>query len=313
MTPIVLDGATGTEIERLGLPLRSPLWSAQALLDDPALVRSIHRAYAEAGAQVLKSNSFRTHARNLGELAHRACELTTLSVQLARDARDAHARVDPEAAAIRIAGAISPLADCFRPADSPGSAAGPEHRTIATRLVDAGADLLLIETMGRVDEARAAVIACQGLGRPIWLAVVARSDGRLLAGESFSELLAALADLELQSLLINCSEILHLGAALPALVDAAASRPALLLGCYPHTGHNDPQRGWQTHATDAEKFADELVAWAHRLPQLALLGACCGSTPAWIAALVHRLHPGPEARSEAIARLASLVPRAPPR
>ena len=41
--PIVLDGATGTELERLGLPLAPPLWSAQALLDDPALVRSIHR------------------------------------------------------------------------------------------------------------------------------------------------------------------------------------------------------------------------------------------------------------------------------
>ena len=311
MTPIVLDGATGTEIERLGLPLQPPLWSAQALIDDPALVRSIHRAYAEAGAQVLTSNSFRTHARNLGELAHRAAELTTLSVQLARDARDAHARVDREAAGIRIAGAISPLADCFRPDDSPGSAAGPEHRAIACQLVDAGADLLLIETMGRVDEARAAVAACQDLGRPIWLAVVTRIDGHLLAGNSFTDLLADLADLELQALLINCSDLTHLAAALPALCHAAAVRPDLLLGCYPHTGHHDLEHGWQTHAVTAEQFADELATWADRLPQLALLGGCCGSTPAWIAALADRLQPHPEARSEAFARLAALVPRSP--
>lgn len=309
--PIVLDGATGTELERLGLPLRPPLWSAQALLDDPALVRSIHRAYAEAGAQVLTSNSFRTHARNLGELAHRAPELTALSVQLAREARDAHARVDPQAAGIRIAGAISPLEDCFKPADSPGSAAGPEHRSIAIHVVDAGADLLLIETMGRVDEARAAVIACQGLGRPIWLGVVANADGHLLAGESFTRLVTALADLELQSLLINCTDITHLGAALPALISAAAIRPDLQLGCYPHTGHNHPERGWQTHATTADPFADELTAWSTRLPQVSLLGACCGSTPAWISALVDRLHPDPDARADAFARLAALVPRAP--
>ena len=311
MTPIVLDGATGTEIERLGLPLCAPLWSAQALLDDPALVRSIHRAYAEAGAQVLTTNSFRTHARNLGALAHRAAELTALSVRLACDARDAHARVDPEAAGIRIAGAISPLEDCFRPADSPGSAAGPEHRSIAGQLVDAGADLLLIETMGRIDEARAAVIACQGLGRPVWLAVVARADGHLLAGESFHALLAALADLELQALLINCTELGHLGAALPALCTAAAARPGLQLGCYPHTGHSHPEHGWQTHAVDADRFADELTAWAARLPQLGLLGGCCGSTPAWISALVHRLHPDPDTRAAAVQRLAALVPRAP--
>jgi homocysteine S-methyltransferase len=178
-------------------------------------------------------------------------------VQLARDARDAHARVDPEAAAIRIAGAISPLADCFRPEESPGSAAGPEQRTIATQLVDAGADLLLIETMGRVDEARAAVIACQDLGRPVWLAVVARGDGRLLAGESFTELLAALADLELQALLINCSELSHLGAALPALHRRRRQLARRsLLGCYPHTGHNDPEHGWQTHAVDVERFPE---------------------------------------------------------
>lgn len=307
--PIVLDGATGTELERLGLPLAPPLWSAQALLDDPALVRSIHRAYAEAGAQVLTTNTFRTHARNLGDLAHRAHELTALAVTLARDARDAHARVDPEAAAIRIAGAISPLADCFRPADSPGSAAGPEHRAIATQLVDAGADLLLIETMGRVDEARAAVIACQGLGRPVWLAVVARADGRLLAGESFPELLTALADLELQALLINCTDLAHLGAALPAMLAAADARPALALGCYPHTGHNHPEHGWQTHAVDVERFADELVAWAARLPRLALLGSCCGSTPAWTSALVRRLHPDPVTRAAAVARLDVMMSR----
>ena len=59
------------------------------------------RMAREAGAQVLTTNSFRTHARNLGALAHRAAELTALSVRLACDARDAHARVEPEAAGIR--------------------------------------------------------------------------------------------------------------------------------------------------------------------------------------------------------------------
>ncbi len=309
--PIVLDGATGTELERRGAALRAPLWSAQALLDAPALVRQIHREYLEAGAQVLTTNSFRTHARNLAAagLAARAEELTTLSVQLACEARDDYARTHPDGAHVRIAGAISPLADCFRPDDSPGVDAGPEHHQIATQLVRAGADLLLIETMGRIDEARAAVASTQGLGVPVWLAVVARADGRLLAGESFAELVTALADLELHALLCNCTDLAHLPAALPALCEAAAARPGLWLGAYPHTGHQHPEHGWQTHAIDAEGFAATVQAWARRLPQLRVLGGCCGSTPAWISALARRLHPDADVRAAAFAALADLPPR----
>jgi len=310
--PVLLDGATGTELERRGARMSAPLWSAHALLDDPELVRRIHREYAEAGAQVLGTNTFRTHARNLaaGGLAGRAAELTALAVRLARAARDEVSRARPDAAGIRVAGVISPLEDCLRPADSPGERAGPEHRAIATQLVDAGADLLLIETMTRVDEARAAVAAAQGLGRPIWLAVVARADGRLLAGEPLSALLGALVGLELQALLLNCSDLEHLDVALPALVAAAAARPALWLGAYPHTGHHDPERGWQTHAVDAEGFAARLAGHAARLPAIALLGGCCGSTPAWIAALARRVQPDPAARERGFLRLDAGVPRA---
>lgn len=304
--PIVLDGATGTELERLGGPLRAPLWSAQALIDDPALVRRIHLAYLEAGAQVLTSNSFRTHARNLaaGGLAGRARELTALSVRLACEARDQFTLTHPEGVDVRIAGAISPLEDCFRPADSPGGRAGPEHAEIAAQLVEAGADLLLIETMGRVDEAVAAVTAASGRGVPVWLAVVARADGRMLAGESLADLVAALADLPLQALLLNCTELRHLGVAVPALL--AAAPPELWLGAYPHTGQQDPSRGWQTHAVDAEEFAARL---ADLPPRLGLLGGCCGSTPAWISALVGRVHADPSVRRASRERLTAAVPR----
>lgn len=312
MTPVLLDGATGTELERRGARMSAPLWSAHALLDEPGLVRQVHLEYAEAGAQVLSTNTFRTHARNLaaGGLAGRAAELTTLAVRLACEARDAFTRAHPDGAGIRVAGAISPLEDCFRPADSPGARAGPEHRAIARQLVDAGADLLLIETMARIDEARAAVAAAQGLGRPIWLAVVARADGHLLAGEPLPDLVAALADLELQALLLNCTDLEHLGVALPALVAAAAPRPDLWLGCYPHTGHHDPERGWQTHAVRPEDFAAQLSEHAARLPAIALLGGCCGSTPAWIAALARRVQPDPADRARAFVRLGAGVPRA---
>lgn len=310
--PILLDGATGTELERRGARMTAPLWSAHALLDAPEVVRAVHLDYLRAGAQVLTTNTFRTHARNLAaaDLQHRAAELTHRAVALARAARDEFTREDPRGQHTRVAGAISPLADCFRPEDSPGDAAAPEHRELATQLAEAGCDILLAETFGRVDEARAAVAAAQGLGRPVWLAVVARQDGRLLAGETFEDLLAALEPLELQALLINCTDLQYLGAALPALIDAARGRD-LLLGTYPHTGHHSPEHGWQTHATTAAAFADQLHALVTEHPQLALVGACCGSTPAWISELAARLHPAAALRDAAAARLVAAVPRAP--
>jgi len=290
--------------------MTAPLWSAHALLDAPDIVRQIHLDYLRAGAQVLITNTFRTHARNLAaaDLQHRAAELTHRAVALAREARDEFIRENPSGRHTRIAGAISPLADCFRPEDSPGDAAAPEHRELATQLVEAGCDILLAETFGRVDEARAAVSAAQDLGRPVWLAVVARHDGHLLAGQSFKDLLAALADLELQALLINCTDILHLGAAVPAML-ASAEGHNLLLGTYPHTGHHSHDHGWQTHATDAATFADHLTNLVTTYPQLSLVGACCGSTPAWISELATHLHPTCEHRDAATTRLITAVPR----
>lgn len=305
---VLLDGATGTELERRGARMSAPLWSAHALLESPEVVTQVHLDYLRAGAQVITSNTFRTHARNLAAagLHHRAAELTRRAVDLARAAREQHTREDPRAAATRIAGAISPLADCFRPEDSPGTSAGPEHRAIAIQLAEAGCDILLAETFGRVDEARAAVAAAQGLDRPVWLSVVTRADGRLLAGEAFMDLLAALADLELQALLINCTDLQHLEAALPALL---ATDRDLMLGVYPHTGHNDPQRGWMTHATDASTFTARLTTIVADHPRLSLVGACCGSTPAWISDLAARLQPTAEARAAATDRLTAAVPR----
>ncbi|MCB9756186.1 MAG: homocysteine S-methyltransferase family protein, partial [Myxococcales bacterium] len=209
---ILIDGAVGTELERRGARMDAPLWSAHALLDDPALVETIHLDYLRAGAQLLTTNTFRTHARNLAAggdaLAERARELTILAVTLARAARDRHARERGDALRARVAGSISPLEDCYEPDRSPVRArALPEHRAMAEDLVAGGCDLLLIETMGRVDEACAAVDACDGLARPVWLSVVCRADGRLIGGEPLDALARALARRPVRALLVNCTDL----------------------------------------------------------------------------------------------------------
>lgn len=287
---ILLDGAMGTELARRGARMELPLWSAYALLEAPELVQQIHLEYLQASAQVITTNTFRTHARNLAAagLANRAKELTQKAVHLAQQARELHlknkqngqnrsAKVD-----IRIAGSISPLEDCYEPQKSPlQELAYTEHRQIAEHLAEAGCDIFLLETMSRVHEARAAVLATQDLGCPIWLAVVCDQQGCLLGGESFTELMDALAGLSLDALLINCTDLGDLPSGLVQMLEAAKSRPELQLGIYPHTGHNDPQLGWQPHAIDRFGFAKQLFELVTQFPRLQIVGSCCGSTPEW--------------------------------
>jgi len=308
---VLLDGAMGTELERRGARMELPLWSARALLDDPALVRTIHGDYLGAGAQVISTNTFRTHARDLQScgLEHEASRLTRLAVKLAREARERCAAADPTVARAAIAGSMSPLEDCFAPERSPVRArALPEHREIAHDLAEAGVDLLLIETMGRIDECCAAIEAAATTGLPVWLSVVGRSDGHLLGGETFAELITALAGTPVGALLVNCTQLADLPTVLPAFLQAAGgAEPPLACGLFPHTGDNDPVRGWQTHTVDAEGFAAAMRTTLARHPELRLLGSCCGSTPKWTALLAAALHPDAPSRARGFDELGQLL------
>ncbi len=90
--PLLLDGATGTELERRGVPSALPLWSAHALLESPQTVAEIHAEYVAAGAEVLTANTFRTQRRTLERagMGERAEELTALAVSLARRGAGEH-------------------------------------------------------------------------------------------------------------------------------------------------------------------------------------------------------------------------------
>ena len=87
---IIMDGGTGTEIQRRGTSTGRRAWSAEPMPDHPDLVREIHEDYITAGAEIIITNTFST-GRDLLEaavLAHRTAELNQLGVKLARKARD---------------------------------------------------------------------------------------------------------------------------------------------------------------------------------------------------------------------------------
>jgi len=267
--PVLLDGATGTELGRRGVDLSPPLWSAHALLEAPDVLRQVHRDYIEAGAEVVTANTFRTHARSLrpAGLAGRAAELTETAVRLAREAADDRALV---------VGSQAPLEDCYSPHLVPEDAALEcEHAEMARHLARAGVDGILVETQNTVREAVAATRAAAATGLPVLVSFVCGADGRLLSGERLGEAVRAVLPFRPVAVLVNCAPAPDVSRMLEELAEAASGLP---FGAYANVGRLDPHGGWQdTDAVDPLRYAEYVRAWVQAGARL--VGGCCGTTP----------------------------------
>jgi S-methylmethionine-dependent homocysteine/selenocysteine methylase len=278
--PLVLDGALGTEIERRGGDAGLPLWSARALLEDPELVARIHREYVEAGAEILVADTFRTQARSLAHAGcgDRARELCALAVRLAREA------AERAPGPCWVAGSAPPLADCYRPDLVPVSdALRREHAAHAGNLVAAGVDLVFVETMNTLREARAALAAAREAGAEAVASFVCGEGARLLSGEPLARALEALAPLAPLAVGVNCLPPHAAAACLPAL--ASCGLPFLV---YANLGAPAPDGGFvRSDELAPEAFADEAARWLEA--GACAVGGCCGTTPAHVAAVAKRV------------------------
>jgi S-methylmethionine-dependent homocysteine/selenocysteine methylase len=274
--PLLLDGALGTELERLGISAALPLWSTHALLLDPALVERVHADYAAAGAEMLTANTFRTQRRVLARagIGERAAELTRLAVDLARSAVDGTRR------GIFVVGSAPPLEDCYRPELVPDAKAlAAEHAEHAAHLAAAGVDAILIETMNTTREAVAAARAAREAGLPFLVSFICWEGATLLGGEPLGAALAAAAAEGAEALLVNCLPVSNVAACLPALRAAA-----LPFGVYANLGAPGVESGpGRTEHHSPEAFAAHAAGWVEAGARI--VGGCCGTTPGHTAAM----------------------------
>jgi homocysteine S-methyltransferase len=285
--PLLVDGATGTELNRRGINTDLPLWSARALLDAPEVLADIHADYVRAGAEVVTANTFRTHRRSLAAsgLGDRAADLTRLAVEMARAGASRSQRHNDRQ--IYVAGSLAPLEDCYSPDKVPPQAeCEREHAEMARDLADAGVDLILVETMNTIREAQAAVRAARATGLPVLASFVCRDDDRLFSGETVAEAVEAITPLGPVGILINCTPSTTIHRPFALLLEALAQNPAPppISGLYANIGHTDEITGW-TITADVEplEYARLAIGWMGQGANL--LGGCCGTTPAHIAAL----------------------------
>ena len=279
---LLLDGATGTELERRGASTALPLWSAPALRDQAELVEEIHADYAAAGVDALTANTFRTQRRTLsrGGGGDEAGPLTRRAVALARRAAT---RVSPERR-VFVLGSAPTLEDCYRPDLVPDDATlALEHREHAEHLVAGGADAILVETMNTIREAIGAARAAREAGAALLVSFVCWEGPTLLSGEPLVSALAAVTEYEPLALMVNCLPPSNVAPCLEVL--AASGRP---FGAYANLGTPDDVTGF-TRDQDCtpDAFAAHAARWREAGAQL--VGGCCGTTPAHLRAVVQKL------------------------
>ncbi|MEX2161020.1 MAG: homocysteine S-methyltransferase family protein [Anaerolineales bacterium] len=273
---IIIDGAMGTELERRGVDTSTPIWSAMALLNAPELVELVHREYLEAGAEVIITNSFRTHRRNLGKvgMGDEAARLTALAVAIAQKAVRASGKQ------AFVAGCMAPLEDSYSANALPREVYAAEHSEMARNLAAAGVDLLLAETISTIREAEAAAQAAKSTGLPYGVSFICKADGRMFSGEKLADAVKAVGPHQPHFLGINCSAAPTLHLALAEL-RAATTLP---IAVYANPSHTEDYQHWgETEAAQPQVYAQFARRWlddgAH------LIGGCCGTGPEHIAAL----------------------------
>ena len=281
---ILLDGACGTEVQRRGLPTPLPLWSTQALLDNPEAVKQIHKDYIVAGAEIITTNTFRTTKRALGKagLGEKARELTQLAVRLAREAI---VEIKPDKTVL-VAGSIAPLEDCYQPELAPTfDIAYIEHQEQVENFKNSGVDFIVLEAFNTVTEARAALQAVKEAGFAATVSFVCGADGKILSGETLSEAVRVLEPLEPLAFCINC---LPLAQTLKPLQELRRATK-LPVGIYANgEGHPHDDQGWLfTGNTNPEEYADYAKQWIALGANL--VGGCCGTTPEYIEKLRREL------------------------
>jgi methionine synthase / methylenetetrahydrofolate reductase(NADPH) len=277
---LVGDGAMGTMLHAAGCALDRAL--PEVSLSDPGLVGTIHDSYLAAGADVIQTNTFGANRLWLAGhgCADRVGEINQAAVRIARAARDRAGRAG------YVAGSVSPAVTA-RLRRQVGAAERAEVLAEQVRaLAEAGADLIILETFGYLDELAEAVnVASAACTLPLVAQATFAEDGRTLGGETPREVAAVLGELPVVMLGANCTTGPQ---RMLAVVEDLITCSPLPVSAQPNAGQ--PRRVGDRDfefSVDGSYVARYLRRFAEA--GAALVGGCCGTTPTHIEAAVAQL------------------------
>jgi len=280
---ILLDGGLGSELVRRGVR-----WRKHGLLSDESAIRQLHEDYLEAGADVLRTNTFQLNERVYLNVFHDRDHMRHIGAPgLGELVRQARVRRESERR-VAIAGVLSPLEHCYRPDLAPqAEECREEHEGLANLFAEEGVDFLLLESMHTIEEARVALAAGRSAGLPVWVSFVLGPEGNLLSREPIETAVAAMEDEGASAILVNCAPPEDVTKALERVKGSCSTH----FGGFAHIGRFSPP-SWkfeffpqfiETEQWPPERYKAEAKRW--RDHGATILGGCCGTSPAHISVL----------------------------
>lgn len=274
---VVLDGATGTELQKRGLPagVSPEIWC----LENPEIIKDVHASYQKAGSRIVYACTFGANRFKLNQYGVKkdVYEINRGLVQLAKEAcgRDT-----------LVAGDIGPTGLFIEPFGTlPFEEAVDAFKEQARGLIDGGCDLIVIETMIDIQEARAALLAVKELADIFTIvSMTYEKDGHTLGGTPPQSALITLQSLGADAVGCNCSAGPEQMIDLVAAMQPYATVPLL---AKPNAGMPKLSGGQTIFEMDAKTFASFGASLVRTGANM--LGGCCGTTPEHIRALARAI------------------------
>ena len=283
---VLLDGGTGSEIERLGVTMNDLAWCGVAHMEQPQVVRQVHESYIRAGADVIIANTFGTapHVLKRLGLQDRIAEVNQSAVTVALEARDNCGKDVCVAASVS---SMPPFDDYIIPKNAEVREGFVRQ---AELLVEAGAELIIAEMMRDVDVSGMVISAARATGIPVWTGFSASMDD---AG-SLTNYMSAVRDTGAMPFKQMAQQVLSLGCDAAGVMHSSVhdTGPALAelndlwdgpMFAYAESGHFIPPSWKFEDIIPAQDYLEYARQWIDQGVQI--VGGCCGIGPEHISVL----------------------------
>ena len=277
--PLILDGATGTELTKRGMPQGA--CTERFVLEHPDVITGLQQEYIAAGSDAVLAPTFGANRPTLERHGYKPEEVC-------RTCRDLFGITKAHAAGKLIAGDMSPTGYLMQPfGDTAPETVYNIYREQAATLLECGVDFFFIETMIAAAEARLAVRAVRDLSKdiPVFVSMTVNENGRTMYGDALDAVLLTLIPYNIQGFGCNCS--IGPDVIARALMPAApiAKRYGVPLIAKPNAGMPITDENGTHFPLKPEDMAAAVEGFVGM--GVGIFGGCCGTTPAHIAAIAH--------------------------
>jgi S-methylmethionine-dependent homocysteine/selenocysteine methylase len=282
----VIDGGLSTALELLGADISGPLWTAQTVIDDPALLERAHRSFVEAGADIIATASYQC-----GTKQFEAIGLTSKEARNALASMTSIARRAVEGTSVAVAASVGPFGASQANGNEYTGRYGVEwqvvedyHREKLQILVDSGADLIAVETIPLADEALLIAEILEELGAPpAWFSFGFADETQTYGLDAVDKAVLGIAGYaDLVAIGLNCTHPRYVNSLLASMSELVSGIPLIV---YPNHGREWDAVGrcW-TGDSISISSVETLQRWVDLGARF--VGGCCGVDPLGIADLV---------------------------